>query len=378
MKRTRNVYHYQVKKIKKSEEIIKKNNLLDACLNGNSDVFTEFKKMRQHKPSVAASMDGVKVNVENHFKGIYEKLYNYVNDTIEMIELNNEVQSRINLSQLYEVDKVTPEVVMKAAKNLSNNKTDPVYSYSSDCIKNGPDKLYELLSIAIQSFLVHGHVTIFLLLATLIPIIKDKLGSINSSKNYRSIAISSLILKLIDWIILTLFGVTLGLDDLQFAYQPGCSTTLCTWSIIETISYFMRNGSNVFSCCLDMTKAFDLVKHSLLFKKLLHAGHPLIFLRLLLFIYMKQYANVKWNNTFSTMFTLTNGVRQGGVISAILYCFYGNELFSELRRSGYGCWVNGSFHGIFGYSDVSMLRAPTEFALQKMLEICEQFAKNII
>ena len=123
MKRTRNVYHYQVKKIKKSEEIIKKNNLLDACLNGNSDVFTEIKKMRQHKPSVAASMDGVKVNVENHFKGIYEKLYNYVNDTIEMIELNNEVQSRINLSQLYEVDKVTPEVVMKAAKNLSNNQT---------------------------------------------------------------------------------------------------------------------------------------------------------------------------------------------------------------------------------------------------------------
>ena len=127
---------------------------------------------------------------------------------------------------------------------------------------------------------------------------------------------------------------------------------------------------------MDMTKAFDLVKHSLLFKKLLHAGLPLIFLRLLLFIYMKQYANVKWNNTFSTMFTLTNGVRQGGVISAILYCFYGNELFSELRRSGYGCWVNGYFHGIFGYSDDNMLLAPTEFALQKMLEICEKFAEK--
>ena len=67
---------------------------------------------------------------------------------------------------------------------------------------------------------------------------------------------------------------------------------------------------------MDMTKAFDLVKHSLLFNKLLDAGLPLIFLRLLMFVYMKQYANVKWNNEYSAMFSLANGVRQGGVISA--------------------------------------------------------------
>ena len=271
---------------------------------------------------------------------------------------------------------VTPEVIKKAAKNLSDDKTDPVFSFTSDCIKNGSERLFEMLSLGIQSFLIHGHVTLFLLLATLIPLVKDKLGSISSSKNYRSIALSSLVLKLIDWIILTLFGSSLGLDELQFAYQQGCSTTMCTWSVVETISYFMRNGSDVFSCCMDMTKAFDLVKHSLLFKKLLLAGLPLVFLRLLMFIYMEQYANVKWNNTVSNMFLITNGVRQGGVMSAILYCFYGNLLFSELRRSGYGCYVNGFYHGIFGYSDDNMLLAPSEYALQKMLDICQSFANS--
>ena len=79
-----------------------------------------------------------------------------------------------------------------------------------------------------------------------------------------------------------------------------------------------------------------------------------------MFVYMKQYANVKWNNEYSAMFSLANGVRQGGVISAILYCFYGNQLFAELRRSGYGCFVNGFYHGIFGYSDDNMLLAPSE------------------
>ena len=40
MKRTRNIYHYQVNKCKKAEEKIRKNKLLDACLsNGGGDLF---------------------------------------------------------------------------------------------------------------------------------------------------------------------------------------------------------------------------------------------------------------------------------------------------------------------------------------------------
>ena len=62
---------------------------------------------------------------------------------------------------------------------------------------------------------------------TLVPIIKDKLGDSCSSKSYRSIAISSLGLKIFDWVILLLYGAWLVLDHLQFAYQPGRSTTIC-------------------------------------------------------------------------------------------------------------------------------------------------------
>ena len=226
MKRSSNLYHFHVRKNKKSEDIIKKNKLLDACINGNGDVFAEIKNIRQHSPAVATTMDGVKDDIPNHFKGIYENLYNSVNDIEDMVELNDQVEDSINHLELYQVNKVTPDVVKEAAKNLRDHKTDPVFSFTSDCIKNGTDSLSELLALAIQSFLIHGHITMFLLLATLIPLIKDKLASINSSKNYRSIALSSLILKLIDWIILILFGDSLGLDELQFAYQPGCSTTM--------------------------------------------------------------------------------------------------------------------------------------------------------
>ena len=120
----------------------------------------------------------------------------------------------------------------------------------------------ELLSTIFKCYLIHGHVTRYLLLATLVPIIKDKLGSISSSKNYRSIAISSLLLKMFDWIIILLFGDTFGLHDLQFVYQPCISGNMCTYAVLETIDYFLRNRNEVFICTMDMTKAFDVTMHN--------------------------------------------------------------------------------------------------------------------
>ena len=168
---------------------------------------------------------------------------------------------------------------------MSKRKSDPVFSFSLDCFKK--------LSIILQGFLIHGHLTSILLLATLVPIIKDKLGSMNISKNYRSITISSIILKIIDWVFIILFGVKFGLNDFQFAYQAGCSTTMCTWAVIETVDLFLKAGSEVFTCAMDITAAFDLTLHSLLFRKMIMAGFPTIFIRLFIFIYVNLVANVR-------------------------------------------------------------------------------------
>ena len=43
MKRTRNIYHFQIRKNKKMADTLKKNALLDACINNNGDIFQEIK-----------------------------------------------------------------------------------------------------------------------------------------------------------------------------------------------------------------------------------------------------------------------------------------------------------------------------------------------
>ena len=61
--------------------------------------------------------------------------------------------------------------------------------------KNAPSILLDQLSSLFRYYLIHGHINELLMTSTLIPIPKDKLGDACSSENYRSIAISSMILK---------------------------------------------------------------------------------------------------------------------------------------------------------------------------------------
>ena len=86
-----------------------------------------------------------------------------------------------------------------------------MYDISSYFFKNSPDLLYDHLAIIIQSFLVHGHVSETVLISTIIPLVKDKLSDMTTSKNYRSIALSSLIMKILDWVIVfNLMNFSLG------------------------------------------------------------------------------------------------------------------------------------------------------------------------
>ena len=377
MKHSRNIYHYVLRKCKRSEETIKRSKILDSCINGDGNIFEEMKSLRRCPEVSSSTIDQAQGDeIPNHFRNIYKQLYNQHDDRKNMADLLKTTNDRICEFMICDIDKVTPQLVKEAACHLKNNKSDPVYSFSSDCIKQGPDKLFILLTLVLKSFLIHSHVSNYLLVATLVPIIKDKLGSISSSKNYRSIAISSQILKLLDWVVILLFGEKLGVDELQFAYQKGASTTMCTWAAVETINYFLRNGSHVYTCLMDMSKAFDVVRHSSLFQKIIKAGLPLTFVRLYMVIYINQSVNVRWNGQFSEFFPMGNGVKQGAVLSAIFYCIYMNDLFDHLRRSKYGCWLNGRYLGILGYSDDNFLLAPSLHALQQMLIICEKYAAD--
>ena len=62
---------------------------------------------------------------------------------------------------------------------------------------------------------------------------------------------------------------------LQFGFKSGFSTSLCTGMVKSVIFKYIHNGSAVFGCFLDASKAFDMVDHGIHFQKLIDRGLPL-------------------------------------------------------------------------------------------------------
>ena len=67
-------------------------------------------------------------------------------------------------------------------------------------------------------------------------------------------------------------------------------------------------------------------------------------------------------------------IRQGGVLSPVLFAIYMDVLIAKLRNAGYGCRLLNEFYGCILYADDIMLLAHSLNAMRYMLLICEQFA----
>ena len=97
-------------------------------------------------------------------------------------------------------------------------------------------------------------------------------------------------------------------------------------------------------------------------------------MRLLFNMYKNQTLRVRFNNTYSDFFSVTNGVKQGGVISPTLFTCYVDGMLQKLRDSQIGCNVGNMYMGCMSYADDLVLLAPTISSLNHMIKICETYA----
>ena len=216
-----------------------------------------------------------------------------------------------------------------------------------------------------------------MLRTTLCPIFKH--GKINRSNkdNYRGICLSSIILKVFDLIVLDIFHDNLSSSDSQFGFKQNHSTDQCTWLLKECINYYNEQNTNVYTCFLDCSKAFDCVDFIVLFKKLLKRNLPMSVTRFLLFSYANQRIVVKWGNSKSNDFSVSNGTKQGAILSFILFSVYIDDLIKLLKLKGYGCFFGINYLGVLGYADDIALLSPSRYGLQKMLDIVNQYAADL-
>ena len=128
--------------------------------------------------------------------------------------------------------------------------------------------------------------------------------------------------------------------------------------------YYTNAKSTVYACFVDISKAFDSVCHDILFKKLSDLGIPTCIINVLIYWYNNQLVQVKYNASLSSEWKLSNGVRQGGVLSGHFFNIYIDSLLEKISNMKVGCNLGIIKSNIIAYADDIVLLAPSTYALE--------------
>ena len=124
------------------------------------------------------------------------------------------------------------------------------------------------------------------------------------------------------------------------------------------------------ACFVDASRAFDRVNHTKLLSKLKK--------RRCSYIYTQGYQTmcIRWSSVISNVFTVTNGVKQGGILSPLVFNFYMNDLSVLLSKIAAGCYAGNTVINHLMFADNLVVFSPSAKGLPRLLNICDVFGKN--
>ena len=360
----------QTNNCKASADLLAKN-----LLNKDDKAFwKEINRINNSHVPLAETISGVsgKEPISKMWKEHFSSLLNSSKDDSNKCF----VDSILNNKSKLHCDRFSPSEVIDALKGLKNGKSPGLDGVYSEHFKYSHDKISILLSLLFNTMVMHGYIPSNAMDTIIVPIIKDKKGDCTDKDNYRPVAITCVVSKILELVILKRCESALSTTENQFGFKPGLGTDTCIFALKQVIQYYQSLSSPVYVAFIDASKAFDKINHYHLMAKLINCEVPVIIVRLLYFWHRMQCFVVRWGDCISSRFTVCNGVRQGGIASPIFFNVFLNQLSMELNDSKIGCSVNAHVINHLFYADDSVVLAPSPKALQLLINICENYAKR--
>ena len=382
-RKTRADYHKAIRQVKQNSESIVADRMASSLSSGiHRDLWSECRKINGSNRSPVSNIDGATTafDIANVFASKYKGLYNSVSfDSDVMRNLELDVDSRVSSNccsgHCYYDHTVSVSDLRRAVELLKSGKSDG--NLSTDYLINAPPVLFVHLAFLFTTMIRHGMSPSPFTESIIIPIPKNARKSVNDSENYRGIALNSPFSKLFELVVLQCHRNILSTSDLQFGYKKHLSTTSCSFVVDEVVQEYINGHTDIHIMLLDASKAFDCVNYVTLFKNLISRGLCPTLCRILLRMHVIQRLRVRWNTSLSDPFSASNGVKQGGILSPILFTIYSDVMLTSLQQSDIGCSLGHVYAGALAYADDVILLAPSKNALVRMLEIARDCATHL-
>ena len=124
----------------------------------------------------------------------------------------------------------------------------------------------------------------------------------------------------------------------------------------------------VYLCFVDYETAFDTVRHEKIIEVLNKYQLANENIQLIRNLYWKQVVAVRVNNELTSLMKIRRGVRQGCVLSPLLFHLHLDWIFREYHTDKSGITVGGRCFNHFTYADDTVLVTTCEENLRKLIK----------
>ena len=138
-----------------------------------------------------------------------------------------------------------------------------------------------------------------------------------------------------------------------------------------------KNGktNKLFTCFIDLKKAFDTVWHEGLLLKLQKAGIDGKMYSILKSMYNGSFSRVKCRKVLSESISIKQGVHQGSVLSPLLFNIFINDIGDDLLTDDAPILHDSRVSHLL-YADDLVLLSTSEIGLQRNIDRVNKFCKN--
>ena len=338
-------------------------------------VFWKKLKNRKSKPSLKFT--------NNQLSTYFSTLLNFDNQAnnseIEISASSHDTLTQNIINETLNRD-ISLEEVKLMAKKLKTGKASGLDMITAELLKHANDNFMLVFTKLFNKLLLSGKFPEEWSVGIIVVLFKG--GDETDLNNYRGITLLSIFGKFFLGVLLERLNNIIAQFEILEQNQIGFRKDYQTSDHIFTLralteNYFNNNKGPLYVCFVDFKKAFDSVDHKLLLQQLVTYGIKGNFLRVISSLYDKVKSCVRGNHSLTNIFPCNRGVRQGCLLSPVLFALYLNDLNRHIKASSQGVLVDDiPVHSLL-YADDLVLIAKDRIDLQSQLDALHKFSNSL-
>ena len=318
----RKLYHKLKNKITKEMKKSKmkySNKIQQHLANDPAKAWTDIKKLSGLPATTTATDHDFKYTADelNTFFSRYEKT-----------DINHAIpdETKVTAPNI-EIDENT---VLRQLKRLNTRKGAGPDGLIPKVIRLCSNQLAATITKLFQSS-IEKHSTPTLWKSAIIKPL-PKVNTPSQLKDYRPIALTSCLCKVMEKIIKNYIIQNTTIDQHQYAYRPGRSTQDAILCLLTTVTNFIDIKSSHYARCLflDFSSAFNTIRVEYLIPQLQHLDTKVTGWITSFLSQRKQQTLVK--DKLSKPITTNTGTPQGSVLSPLLFSIYTDKIRSSMSN----------------------------------------------